>query len=316
MAGRSGPDGADRVTGYCTDCGEGLPSTANYCPNCGTSRDAATSRRTRRVDGNGDGHASAGRAALENRAARALESGWEIDRDFGDHVVLVRRDLGGVGMHLLVALVTIWWTMGIGNGLYALYRYVARAERTVIREDDAAPAVRGAEAASSDWSPLAVAFRWFAGALLIALGTSISTTALAAATIGFGAAVALAGVGHLPPVRRRLEVRRSFTTNGRHRRVDERSIAGATEPCTCCAGPVARGVERTYRDAYYVLGVPLSTNVEGHNVYCRACANGDLTRRDDEDDDRRNQRDDAGRRTHDDVSEGNRRPKSESERPI
>lgn len=335
MTGRSGADGADRRTGYCTNCGAAVSSTANYCSNCGSSRagrgrettarsdataerqptDRRTTDRQPSAEGRTAAHRpSAGRAALEDRVATALEAGWEVDRDFGDHVVLVRRDLGGVGAHLLVGLLTLWWTMGIGNGLYALYRYVARAERTVLWEDDAPPAVRGAEEGSSDWSPLAVGFRWFAGALLIALGTSISTPAFAAATIAFGAVIALAGVARLPPVRRRLADRRSITTNGRHRRVDERSVAGGNEPCTCCAGPIGCGAERTYQDAYYVLGIPLSTNAAGSNVYCRACANGEPPA--DATAERRDRTDERQRIGHDDVTERDRQTEAWSGRRL
>lgn len=47
-------------------------------------------------------------------------------------MTLVNREVGSAGGHLLVAVLTIWWTMGVGNLLYGAYKYLADSERTVV----------------------------------------------------------------------------------------------------------------------------------------------------------------------------------------
>lgn len=37
--------------------------------------------------------------------------------------------------HLLVALLTAWWTIGIGNVLYAAYCYFGKSPKKVVRDE-------------------------------------------------------------------------------------------------------------------------------------------------------------------------------------
>jgi len=60
--------------------------------------------------------------------------GWSIDEDGDERVVLAKRGYGSLGGHVLVALLTIWWTAGIGNALYAAYKYFGDADTKVIRD--------------------------------------------------------------------------------------------------------------------------------------------------------------------------------------
>ncbi|WP_232702959.1 hypothetical protein [Halobacterium wangiae] len=61
-----------------------------------------------------------------------VESGWQIEEDTRDRVTLVRRDFGNPGVHLVIAIFTIWWAMGVPNLLYAAYRYFTRSQRTIV----------------------------------------------------------------------------------------------------------------------------------------------------------------------------------------
>lgn len=60
--------------------------------------------------------------------------GWSIDEDGDERVVLVKRGYGTLGGHILVAILTVWWTLGIGNGVYAAYKYFADTDTKVIRD--------------------------------------------------------------------------------------------------------------------------------------------------------------------------------------
>lgn len=60
--------------------------------------------------------------------------GWQVQSEQGDRVVMVKHDYGSLGGHALIALLTVWWTFGIGNALYAAYRYFGKADKKVIRE--------------------------------------------------------------------------------------------------------------------------------------------------------------------------------------
>ncbi|WP_247001477.1 zinc-ribbon domain-containing protein [Halosolutus gelatinilyticus] len=288
-----GRDRGDRGVRYCSNCGESLPPPAKYCPSCGTptgrdgsSADGRTRSRSA-ADPTRSASATTDREILEHRIATAVRNGWELERDFGDHAVMVRRTFGGLNAHLLVALVSVWWTMGLGNVLYGAYRYVTDADRAVLWADDVdgagTDAVRvgidteTADRAVSDGrtsARLTAAVYWLVAAVTAGIGVSLSGSIVATGAFALASMVALAGVGALPSVRRRLDRRHSVLANGRVRSVDERAVVEFRRPCSACADIVGRGVERTYREDVCLFGVPLSTS-SGRNYYCRRCANAE-----------------------------------------
>ncbi|MCU4971164.1 zinc ribbon domain-containing protein [Halobacteria archaeon AArc-m2/3/4] len=229
---------------------------------------------------------------------KAIENDWEVEHDFGDHVVLIRRSLGSTGTHILIAFFTVWWTMGMGNALYAAYCYYSNAERRVLWADHAkqsetsrsavgtgAGAGAGAGVrdstretvdSSSSGSLGTTILLWF-GALIMVAAAQASATVLWTVLFAVVAILfALSGASSLSPVRRRLEKRRSITDNGWTRSVRERAVVNSDETCTACAGRVGHGVERTYCKDFSVLGVPVTTSEHGTNYYCRRCANGEV----------------------------------------
>jgi hypothetical protein len=259
---RRGEDCAGAGGLYCSHCGGELGPSMNFCPGCGRPSDDP---------GSADPNA---RPGLERRIAAAMRDGWELEHDFGDHVVMVDRTFGGRNEHLVIAALTIWWTMGLGNALYGLYRYVGDAERMVLRAEE----FDGNTAESpSHWDTatrLAGAGCVATALALVALAAVLagSTAAPFLAAVGIG--LATVGIGLFPGVRRRLGQRRSVSTNGRTKSVDERSIIDYDRPCAACSEPVGRGIERVYRKGFYALGVPVTVS-EGRNAYCRRCANAE-----------------------------------------
>ncbi|GAA0660246.1 zinc ribbon domain-containing protein [Natronoarchaeum mannanilyticum] len=71
---------------------------------------------------------------LRKRLDAAIADGWQIEQETPDRVVLVRRSYGSVGVHLLLAVFTAWWSFGVFNLLYAGYCYLEESERRVLRE--------------------------------------------------------------------------------------------------------------------------------------------------------------------------------------
>ncbi|MCU4742030.1 zinc ribbon domain-containing protein [Natronoglomus mannanivorans] len=227
---------------------------------------------------------------------KAIENDWEVEHDFGDHVVLIRRSLGSTGTHILIAFFTVWWTMGMGNALYAAYCYYSNAERRVLWADHAKQSETSRSAvgtgagagasvrdstretvdSSSSGSLGTTILLWF-GALIMVAAAQASATVLWTVLFAVVAILfALSGASSLSPVRRRLEKRRSITDNGWTRSVRERAVVNSDETCTACAGRVGHGVERTYCKDFSVLGVPVTTSEHGTNYYCRQCANGEV----------------------------------------
>lgn len=275
---------------YCSNCGTGLEPSMNYCPTCGTPSSRADTRphagrETNTGSGSWDSVSASGangregssddvtdRDILELRIAEALRDGWRLEHDFGDHAVMVRRSFGSLDAHLVVGLITVWFTMGIGNALYGAYRYFGDAERMVLQADHI-------EKRDDDESTVAAALLWRATAAVcwVAAATAavigLQFVAATASLLLFALAFAFAalGVSVLPSVQHRLENRHSVAANGRVRSVDERAVVAYDRPCAACADPVGRGLERTYRKEFCVLGVPLTT-AEGRNYYCKQCA--------------------------------------------
>lgn len=72
---------------------------------------------------------------LQQKVEDARVEGWEVNQEQGDRVVMVKRKYGTLGGHVLVALLTIWWTLGLGNVIYAAYKYFGDADTKVIRAE-------------------------------------------------------------------------------------------------------------------------------------------------------------------------------------
>ncbi len=68
----------------------------------------------------------------QREVTEKVEAGWRIEEETADRVTLVKRRFGSPTVHVLLAVFTLWWTMGVANLLYAAYKYAADSERTVV----------------------------------------------------------------------------------------------------------------------------------------------------------------------------------------
>ncbi|MFC4542349.1 zinc ribbon domain-containing protein [Halosolutus amylolyticus] len=267
---------------YCSNCGDSLAPSANYCTSCGAPTRAGSAGTDRQSSTTSADRPGTDRAVLKRRIARAARRGWELEHDFGERVVMVRRSFGSVTDHLIVALLTVWWTGGFGNALYGAYRYFGDPDRLVLRAngvttDAAATTDSSTGTGDTRWRVLArltAAVCWLVTAVLAGVGLLVSAATVSLVLFAFASLFAIGGLAALPSVRRRLDRRHPVTATGRIRSVDERAVVAPDRPCAACADPVDRGVERTYREDVCLFGLPLSMS-DGTNYYCRRCANAE-----------------------------------------
>lgn len=254
-----------RSQNFCSQCGVGLRTGDAYCSQCGAVVGGPQTRY---------GTHEESRRELDRRVDELLARGWEIDHESDDRTRLVDRGIGSIGIHVLLLL----FTGGIGNLLYGWYSYSMNADRIELRADGTRRLLHRKENAGTteaDRAAMDWAFSLLVSVSLLFLGVTLllSGASVTAAAVGL---ICLTGaVFVLPPTRRRLAARRSVDTFGRIRETDERVVEQPETPCSSCATPVDRGVERRYGERTYVAGIPFYTRERGRNAYCQDCASGE-----------------------------------------
>lgn len=57
-----------------------------------------------------------------------LTRGYKIKTEGQESTMLKKKTWGSGGMHIVIAVLTIWWTLGLGNVAYAIYKYLTAEE--------------------------------------------------------------------------------------------------------------------------------------------------------------------------------------------
>jgi hypothetical protein len=57
-----------------------------------------------------------------------LTRGYKIKNEGQNSTMLKKKTWGSGSGHLVVAVLTIWWTIGIGNVIYAVYKNLTAEE--------------------------------------------------------------------------------------------------------------------------------------------------------------------------------------------
>ena len=203
-----------------------------------------------------------GRQRLAARIDRLRGSGWRVQQDDGDRVVMVDRDVGSVPAHVLLFLVT----GGTGNVLYGAYRWTIGAPRRELGIDGTDRQIGGNRSLEAIGLGVLAGIVLFLGLIVsfasLLVGEPTGVTALVTA-LGVSYLLArLAGLGGDG-----LDISRF----GRERTVDTEPAQVAAEPCASCGGPVQSGERRQYTDRTYVAGLSVWTHRSGENVYCQQC---------------------------------------------
>ncbi|WP_440949891.1 hypothetical protein [Methanosphaerula subterraneus] len=74
---------------------------------------------------------------MQNTIEDYETAGWTLESS-NDRMAIMRQE-GGWGSlmgHVVVAIFTIWWTVGIGNLIYALYRHYSGRKEIHIKIDE------------------------------------------------------------------------------------------------------------------------------------------------------------------------------------
>jgi RNA polymerase subunit RPABC4/transcription elongation factor Spt4 len=91
---------------------------------------------------------------LQREIDDLVAQGWRIEEETPDRVVMVDREFGSVASHVLVALLTFWFSLGLGNVVWAAYNYVSNSRRRVLWADGTdCPACGVAVPKSADYCP-------------------------------------------------------------------------------------------------------------------------------------------------------------------
>lgn len=85
---------------------------------------------------------------LQDKVDHAKIEGWKVYETKEREVVLVKRKRSSFFWHIVLVLLTAWWTFGIGNLLYALKCRYGDAQFITLRE------TRTETGEGDDWSLL------------------------------------------------------------------------------------------------------------------------------------------------------------------
>ncbi|MFC7070241.1 zinc ribbon domain-containing protein [Halobaculum lipolyticum] len=259
------PSGFADATGPsdCPDCGARIDPTDRFCSDCG----ARVS--TGRASGRRGAPNAEDRAWLRRRVADLHAEGWETLSDDGERIVLRNRGFGRLPVHAVLFLLT----GGIGNLLYAFYRYTSGAPRREVYADGTERSLSGGDG-GVDLPTLVAAT---AAGVLLAAGaiwfgvTALTNVSLLLAVLGTLVFVLSALFAIMIPQFVRDGVR-SPGTFGTERSVDRERVRNPAEPCAACGRRVFHGEHRRFAERFYVAGLPVRTTKSGENVYCAACA--------------------------------------------
>lgn len=88
---------------------------------------------------------------LQREIDDAIVEGWRIESETPERVVLVKRNYGDLGIHVLLAVLTAWWSFGLINIAYGAFKYVNDSQRRVLRDSRSCPECGMSVAADAEY---------------------------------------------------------------------------------------------------------------------------------------------------------------------
>jgi len=73
---------------------------------------------------------------LESKIEDLETEGYKIQTQSKNQAELVKRNLGKAFWHILIFLITVWFTFGLGNLLYLIYSYFVNADKITLKKGD------------------------------------------------------------------------------------------------------------------------------------------------------------------------------------
>lgn len=89
---------------------------------------------------------------MERVMDELITQGYKVSTQGELSAMMKKHTWGTAGMHVLVALLTIWWSFGVGNVVYAVYQN-RTAEEVQIKADHPGDEERKMSASSSPQRP-------------------------------------------------------------------------------------------------------------------------------------------------------------------
>jgi len=74
--------------------------------------------------------------AFRKRIAHEQTNGWRVKERGDDWALLHKPNFGTKDGHVLIAVVTVWWTFGLANAAYALFKYWYDTPTKLVEADD------------------------------------------------------------------------------------------------------------------------------------------------------------------------------------
>ena len=62
-----------------------------------------------------------------------MSMGYRIQNEGDTSILLRKRNIGSIGWHLLVFILTAWWTFLLGNVIFALIAYFAMGDKIIVK---------------------------------------------------------------------------------------------------------------------------------------------------------------------------------------
>ena len=76
------------------------------------------------------------RNQLEEKIDDYQIQGYTVKERSEKHGLLQNSDWGSGSVHFLVFVLTVWWSLGIGNLVYLLYAYLVKSKQIMIKVSD------------------------------------------------------------------------------------------------------------------------------------------------------------------------------------
>jgi hypothetical protein len=75
---------------------------------------------------------------MERTRDDLITTGYSVKSTGSNTTLLSNAGWGTLGTHIIVAVLTIWWTFGLGNLIYAVYAH-SKGDEVLIKVDETVP---------------------------------------------------------------------------------------------------------------------------------------------------------------------------------
>lgn len=70
---------------------------------------------------------------LEEQVDDKVTEGYSLESKTSNQAILVKNEFGRAFWHVVIFLLTAWWSLGLGNLVYLSFNYFARKKELIIK---------------------------------------------------------------------------------------------------------------------------------------------------------------------------------------